>query len=140
MTAKPVLGRMAFSPKEFAALFGKSQTWGYRQIYAGRVKAITAYGRTMIAAAEVEAILKTAGIYDGLKPKPAKTKANIQLLAPRLTNAWQIFIAARRQADPRSKEALQARSPKATWTAATSEREAALARLIGKRNGRSNHR
>ena len=72
MTAKPPLERVAFSPGEFAALFGKSQTWGYRQIYSGKVKAITEHGRILIPAAEVEAILQTAGIYNGLKPKAAK--------------------------------------------------------------------
>lgn len=35
----------AYSPSEFAELFGKSQTWGYRQIYAGKVNAITEHGR-----------------------------------------------------------------------------------------------
>jgi hypothetical protein len=66
--------RVAFSPGEFAALFGKSQTWGYRQIYAGKVKTITEYGRILIPAAEVERILGKAGTYDGLKPK-VKAKA-----------------------------------------------------------------
>jgi hypothetical protein len=27
--------RIAYSPGEFAALFGKHQTWGYRQLYKG---------------------------------------------------------------------------------------------------------
>ena len=45
MTKNPNGDRVAFSPGEFAALFGKSQTWGYRQIYAGKVKAIDEYGR-----------------------------------------------------------------------------------------------
>lgn len=76
--------RLAFSPREFAELFGRSQTWGYRQIYAGKVKAITEHGRILIPAAEVDAILKTAGVYDSLKPKPAKTKEAIKALAPRL--------------------------------------------------------
>ena len=49
--------RVTFSPGEFAALFGKSQTWGYRQIYAGKVKTITEYGRILIPASEVDRIL-----------------------------------------------------------------------------------
>jgi hypothetical protein len=53
---------VALSPREFAALFGKEQTWGYRQIYAGKVKTITEYGRTMIPAAEVERIVGAAAI------------------------------------------------------------------------------
>ena len=57
--------KVALTPGEFAALFGKSQTWGYRQLYAGKVKAITEYGRTMIPASEVERILGEAGRYNG---------------------------------------------------------------------------
>lgn len=92
------LKRVAFSPGEFATLFGKSQTWGYRQIYAGKVKAITEHGRILIPAAEVERILQTAGIYDGLKPKPPGTKAEIQRLAPKHPDAWKTFLAKRRDA------------------------------------------
>lgn len=79
--------RLAFSPGEIAALFGKSQTWGYRQIYKGNVVAITEYGRRLIPASEAERILKTAGVFDAVKAKTAKTKAEIQSLAPRLQNA-----------------------------------------------------
>jgi hypothetical protein len=61
--------RVAFSPAEFAALFGKSQTWGYRQIYAGKVTTITQHGRILIPAADVERILAEAGIYTGEKMK-----------------------------------------------------------------------
>jgi hypothetical protein len=92
--------RVTFSPGEFAALFGKSQTWGYRQIYAGKVKTITEYGRILIPAAEVERILATAGIYAGLKSKPPKTKAGIQKLAPNLKNAWTDFLKKRRSDAP----------------------------------------
>ncbi len=52
--------RVAYTPKEFAALFGKSQTWGYRQIYSGAIAATTEHGRTLIPAREVEKILGTA--------------------------------------------------------------------------------
>ncbi len=130
---------MAFSPGEFAKLFGKSQTWGYRQINCGKVKAITAYGRILIPTAEVEAVLKTAGIYDGMKLKPAKTKSEIQVLAPRLGNAWQSFLAARRKPDPESKATPQPR-PKIRWPSSAVGRKAALARLTGKPKGASNQR
>ena len=46
--------KVAFTPVEFATLFGKERTWAYRQLYAGRVKAITEYGRTLIPRVEVE--------------------------------------------------------------------------------------
>ena len=127
MTTKPELQRVAFSPGEFAQLFGKSQTWGYRQIYAGKVKAITEHGRTLIPAAEVDAILQTAGIFDGSKPKPVKTKSEFQALAPQLPNAWRSFLAARRQLTPPTKSSTQAAAAK--WPSAPSARQAAMARL-----------
>ena len=62
--------RVAYTPKEFAALFGKSQTWGYRQIYSGAVASTTEHGRTLIPAREVEKILSTAQA-KGKKPQAA---------------------------------------------------------------------
>ena len=96
MPAKEDPKRVAWSPGEFASLFGKSQTWGYRQIYAGKVKATTEHGRILIPAAEVENILQKAGVYDGLKEKPATTKSELQRLKPKLQNAWQSFVEVRR--------------------------------------------
>lgn len=87
------MDRVTFSPGEFAKLFGKSQTWGYRQIYAGKVKTITEYGRILIPASEVEKILGTAGRYEGLKKNPARTKKEIEALKPELKNAWRDYLA-----------------------------------------------
>lgn len=94
--AEPSLpARVAYSPGEFAALFGKSQTWGYRQIYSGKVTAITQHGRILIPAKEVERILESAGIYDGSdKPKQAKTR--IAGLTPEQKSIWQRFVEMRR--------------------------------------------
>ena len=126
------LKRVAFSPGEFAKLFGKSQTWGYRQIYAGKVRAITEYGRTFIPAAEVEAILKTAGVYDGLKSKPTKTKQVIQSLGPCLGDTWQNFLTARRQSASRAVKVSVTHMLKAKWPSSPTGREAAIARLAKK--------
>ena len=49
--------RVAYSATEFAALFGRSATWGYRQIYAGRIKPIADCGRLLIPHTEVDSIL-----------------------------------------------------------------------------------
>jgi len=86
--------RVAFSPGEFAVLFGKSQTWGYRQIYAGTVKTITAHGRILIPAAEVERILAEAGIYNGEKKRVSKQVSKAEL--------WKRFIAGRKMAKSES--------------------------------------
>ena len=40
--------RLAFSPGEFAAALGRSPTYGYRQIYAGRIKPISDAGNLLI--------------------------------------------------------------------------------------------
>jgi hypothetical protein len=95
--------RVAFSPGEFAALFGKSQTWGYRQIYAGRIKAITEFGRMQIPAAEVERVLESAGIYNGLPARRPRSKAEIQGLAPKMPSAWEAFLAGRRESGGKGK-------------------------------------
>jgi hypothetical protein len=49
--------RAAFSPAEFAALCGRSPTWGYRQIYAARIKPICDCGRLLIPRSEVDLFL-----------------------------------------------------------------------------------
>jgi hypothetical protein len=55
--------RLAFSPKEFAAALGKSATYGYRQIYAGRIKPISDAGRMLIPRSEVDRFLARAAEY-----------------------------------------------------------------------------
>jgi len=59
--------RAGYSVREFAALFGRHASWGYRALYSGRVKALTDLGRVLIPATEVDRLLKTAGPYD---PQP----------------------------------------------------------------------
>jgi len=83
--------RVTFSPGEFAALFGKSQTWGYRQIYAGRVNAITEFGRILIPAKEVERILETASRYEG-QVKRRRSKTELPVSDSELKSAWQAFV------------------------------------------------
>jgi hypothetical protein len=91
------MDRVTFTPTEFARLFGKSQSWGYRQIYSGKVKTITEYGRILIPASEVNKILATAGRYEGIKPKPPKSKEEFQQLKQELGHAWQKFLRQRRE-------------------------------------------
>jgi hypothetical protein len=90
MPTRTVFDRVAFTPKEFAAMFGKSQTWGYRQIYAGKVKTITHHGHILIPAAEVERILAEAGTYNGEKKRVAKTVSKAEL--------WDRVVASLRMA------------------------------------------
>jgi len=126
MSERP--GPVAFSPREFAALFKKEQSWGYRQIYAGKVKTITEYGRILIPASEVERILASAARYEGRKQKPAKSKAEIEALKPELQSAWQQFITKKRAASQIKAKAAGNPFPSATVDRAA-VRAAALARL-----------
>jgi hypothetical protein len=57
------LPRVAYAPSEFAALFGKEQTWAYRLLYAGKIAAIEGFGRAMIPASEIEKITSSAKPY-----------------------------------------------------------------------------
>ena len=65
--------RFAYSPKEFSEANGRSATWGYRQIYAGKVKVISDCGRLLIPHSEVQRFLARATEYN---PTP-KTEARI---------------------------------------------------------------
>ena len=69
-----VAERVAFSPGEFAASFGRSETWGYRQLYSGRVKAIQISGRLLIPKSEIDRLLAEAVVYDGVPERAPKVK------------------------------------------------------------------
>ena len=56
----PLLERAALTPREFAAVFGRKFLWGYRQIYAGRVKTIKSLGWVLIPRSEVDRLLAEA--------------------------------------------------------------------------------
>jgi len=63
--------RLAFSPFEFGHVLGRSETWAYRQLYSGTVKAISDAGRLMIPRAEIDRFLSRAAQYNPQpKPKP----------------------------------------------------------------------
>jgi hypothetical protein len=66
--------RLALSPREFAAALGKSATFVYRQIYAGRIRPISDCGRMMISRSEIDQFLARGAEYN---PRP-KAKARDQ--------------------------------------------------------------
>ena len=59
----PITDRFAFTVAEFASLFGRSATWGYRQIYHGAVKPIGGAGRLLISRSEIDKLIATATEY-----------------------------------------------------------------------------
>jgi hypothetical protein len=63
--------RAALSPCEFAKSFGKHPSWAYRLLYAGKIHAISHFGRILIPTTELERVVSTAEAYN---PKP-KAKA-----------------------------------------------------------------
>jgi hypothetical protein len=68
--------RLAFSPKEFAALNGRSPTWGYRRIYHGDVKVIANAGRILIPRSEVDAFLARSAEYNPQAKPSGSEKEN----------------------------------------------------------------
>jgi hypothetical protein len=70
----PLTERLAFSASEFASLFGRSATWGYRQIYSGRVKPILDCGRILVPRSEVDSLLARRGEYNPKAKSQAKAK------------------------------------------------------------------
>jgi len=76
----PVNDRLGFSPAEFAALNGKSATWGYRKIYRGDVKVIADCGRLLIPRSEIERFLARAAEYNPKRRLDASTGANARCL------------------------------------------------------------
>jgi hypothetical protein len=71
----PLNERAAFTPAEFAALFGKQETWAYRQVYAGRVRVIRQLGRMMIPRTELERLSNDAAEYEPSATTRARRKA-----------------------------------------------------------------
>ena len=64
--------RLAFSPFEFGHVLGRSETWAYRQLYAGTVKAISDAGRLLIPRIELDRFLARAAEYNPEQRKSEK--------------------------------------------------------------------
>lgn len=60
----PLGDRLGYGAAEFAGLFGRSVTWAYRQIYAGRVKPIADCGRILIPRSQVDLFLAKCADYN----------------------------------------------------------------------------
>jgi hypothetical protein len=56
--------RLAFTPFEFGHVLGRSETWAYRQLYSGTVKAISDAGRLLIPRSELDRFLARAAEYN----------------------------------------------------------------------------
>jgi hypothetical protein len=88
--------KKAYTPTEFAALFGKEKTWTYRQLYKGRIEGITKYGRLMIPVREADRIGADSAIYRGRKKKVVPTphvEVAPQSCTPRGNSQWKNWVA-----------------------------------------------
>ena len=72
MHTNPPLNREGYSPAEFARSLGKHPTYIYRLLYAGKLKAVTQFGRLLIPRSEIDRMMATATTYN---PKPKKRRA-----------------------------------------------------------------
>lgn len=63
-TGIPLGERAAFTPCEFASLFGRHQVWSYRLIYAGKLKVLKDFGRIMIPRAELDRLTGATEVYN----------------------------------------------------------------------------
>ncbi len=72
-----IVQRLSYSPSEFARACGKHPSWGYRQLYAGKVKALTGYGRLAIPASEISRIMATAATYNPKSRHPIKESQKV---------------------------------------------------------------
>jgi hypothetical protein len=66
-----ILKQLAYTPADFAALFGRSQVWGYRQVYGGAVAAKEIGGRAMITRDEILRFMKNLPDFKG---RPTKVR------------------------------------------------------------------
>lgn len=137
--------RLAYTPGEFAEFFGKSQTWAYRQIYANKIKAISAHGRIIIPLSEVERILGAAEEYNGRKRKRKKkesdstkaarvTKEELKETASQIPNPWQLYLQQLRTGKKTSKVTEKVPSTSATDKGKPAKPETPLARLLRRTN------
>jgi hypothetical protein len=57
--------RDSLSPAEFAARHGKSLTWAYRLMYAGKIRVIKGAGTIRIPVTEAERFCQDVEVYQG---------------------------------------------------------------------------
>ena len=92
--------KVTYTPAEFAAVFGKERTWAYRQLYAGKVKAITKLGQLQIPQSEVDKLLNGAERYLGSPShvkRTAKRKAKKKTPVSKGGKKWTAALKQRKK-------------------------------------------
>jgi len=126
----------AYTPAEFAALFGKERTWGYRQIYAGKVNAVTIFGSIMIPVEEVEKVMAGASRYgvagNAITRRTPKKKAAKRKITQARNSAWKKYLSHRngkKQTGNNSNTSNGNKIPSAPITRGTQKPSAIMSRL-----------
>lgn len=94
------MAKLTYTPTEFAELFGKERTWTYRQLYAGKVQAITKLGQVQIPHSEVEKLLNGVERYRGAAShagRAAKKKAGGQKQVSKGAKKWMDSLKQKRK-------------------------------------------
>ena len=103
------MAKLTYTPTEFAELFGKERTWTYRQLYAGKVKAITKLGQVQIPHSEVEKLLGGVERYRGAAShagRAAKKRASKKVPVSKGAKKWTAALKQRKKHGlPQSKNA-----------------------------------
>lgn len=120
--------KVTYTPTGFAEIFGKERTWAYRQLYAGKVQAVTGIGRTLIPKSEVDRLLKEAGRYLGAKVKVKKQDLPALAAIPITKSEWQMALSRRRNSGNPAKAAANDSKE------AGASRKAAYRRLTGQKS------
>lgn len=98
--------KRAYTPAEFAALFGRTKTWTYRLHYAGKIKCITDYGKLMVPASEAARIEADTASYKSGKIIPKIPQADdLQALKipPKGSELWSAWVKNRAAGGKRGK-------------------------------------
>lgn len=125
--------KIAYTVPEFAALFGKERTWGYRQTYAGKVNTITMFGTIMVPVAEVERIMSEASRYgvsgNTVKRRAPKKKTAKRKAKKEASSAWKKYLSTKRQASSSLPISKSATAPRLRMIKGDQDRNLIIRRL-----------
>ena len=131
--------KVSYTPAEFAALFGKERTWGYRQIYAGKVNAVTVFGSIMIPVEEVEKAMKGASRYgvSGNAVKRRAEKKTQRKIVKEANSAWKKHLLGIRQMQDNSLAGSKSLSSLTNPIARGSQHRSAIIRRLTRKASRA---
>lgn len=104
------MDKPAYTPEEFASLFGHEKSWTYRMRRTGKLKAITDMGKLMIPASEAERLSKGG---TASAKSPSVSDGAIVPAGANATEEWKTWVANKRAGrKPKAKSAPVKRTPR----------------------------